>query len=180
MAGPDPEGASDALRQRFGDDFKTGDSVRELHGRDEGFPAARQPMAVLFAASAEDAAEAVAICARHRIAIIPFGTGSGQEGGVTAPRGGLSINTSRLDRILEINVEDQDCWVEAGVTRMGAGPRTQGDGPVLPRRPGRGRVARRDGGDRRRRHDDAPLRRDARERHGPRGRARGRDGDLDG
>ena len=126
----------EALRRTFGEDLRTGESVRDLHSRDEGFAVPRKPAAVLFVSSAEDAAAAVALCAHHRLPIVPYGTGSGQEGGVTAPRGGLAINTSRLDKILEINVEDQDCWVEAGVTRLALNRALQGTGLFFPVDPG--------------------------------------------
>ena len=48
--------------------------------------------------------------------IVPFGAGSSLEGHVNALEGGVSIDLSRMNRVLSVNVEDLDVTVEAGVT----------------------------------------------------------------
>jgi D-lactate dehydrogenase (cytochrome) len=62
-------------------------------------------------------AEIVRICAAHKRPVIPFGTGTSLEGHVAALHGGVSIDLTRMDQVLEVNAEDLDCRVEAGVTR---------------------------------------------------------------
>ncbi|MGH2849865.1 MAG: FAD-binding oxidoreductase [Solirubrobacteraceae bacterium] len=57
------------------------------------------------------------LCHEHRTPVIAFGTGSSLEGHVLAVAGGLSLDLSRMDRILEINDSDIDCHVQAGVRR---------------------------------------------------------------
>ena len=109
--------AIEALRQRFGDRLSVNPGVREQHGRGEAFRPCLPPDAVLFAESTADVALAVEICAAHRLPVVPFGVGTSLEGHVAAPAGGLSIDLSRMNRILETNAEDQDVLVEAGVTR---------------------------------------------------------------
>jgi D-lactate dehydrogenase (cytochrome) len=47
---------------------------------------------------------------------VPFGVGSSLEGHVNAIRGGVSVDLSRMNRILRVSAEDLDCQVEAGVT----------------------------------------------------------------
>ena len=110
------DAALDALRQRLGDRLSTAASVREHHGRGEDYFAPVPPDAVAFAQSTEDVAEIVKICAEHRMPIIPFGTGTSVEGHVTAPYGGLCIDLSQMDQVLEVNAADLDCRVQAGVT----------------------------------------------------------------
>lgn len=136
MARPDIRPLLDALGQRFGEALQTGQSIRDIHGRDESFCDPAAPDAVLFATSAEDVSEAIRYCARHRVPVIPFGTGTGQEGGVTAPQGGISIDTSRMNRILDIKAQDLDCWVEAGVTRLQLEQALRGTGLFFPVDPG--------------------------------------------
>jgi D-lactate dehydrogenase (cytochrome) len=51
------------------------------------------------------------------VPVIPFGTGTSLEGQINAPNGGISIDMSRMNRVLEVNAEDLDCTVEPGVTR---------------------------------------------------------------
>ncbi|MDW8368952.1 MAG: FAD-linked oxidase C-terminal domain-containing protein [Geminicoccaceae bacterium] len=111
------EAAIASLRQRFGDKLATSAAVREQHGRGEAFRPCLPPDAVLFAESTAEVALAVEICAAHRLPVVPFGVGTSLEGHVAAPAGGLSIDLSRMNRILETNAEDQDVLVEAGVTR---------------------------------------------------------------
>ncbi len=113
----DRRAAIEALRQRFGDRLSTNPAVREQHGRGEAFRPCLPPDAVLFATSTAEVALAVELCAAHRLPVIPFGVGTSLEGHVAAPRGGLSIDLSGMNRILETNAEDQDVLVEAGVTR---------------------------------------------------------------
>jgi D-lactate dehydrogenase (cytochrome) len=48
--------------------------------------------------------------------IVAFGAGSSLEGHVNAVRGGVSIDMTRMNRVLRVNVEDLDATVEAGVT----------------------------------------------------------------
>lgn len=113
-----------------------GQSIREIHGRDESPYQSCLPDAVFIPESAEDAAIAVSLCAKAGVAVIPFGVGSGQEGGVIATRGGLSIDTSGLNRILEVNVEDMECLVEAGVTRLQLEAELRATGLFFPVDPG--------------------------------------------
>ena len=49
--------------------------------------------------------------------IIPFGAGTSLEGHINAPRGGLSLDFSRMNRVLAVNERDLDCVVEPGVSR---------------------------------------------------------------
>ncbi len=105
------------LRQRFGDRFSTSASVLDQHGHDESWHPTAPPDAVLFARCAGDIVDCAKLCARHQVPMIPFGTGSSMEGNVNASRGGISIDTSRMNNILAVNPTDMDCEVEAGVTR---------------------------------------------------------------
>ena len=105
------------LERTFGDQLNTSDAVRLQHGSDEShFPPA-PPDAVLFAESTADVVRCVEICGELRCPVIPYGAGSSLEGHVLATHGGVSIDLSRMDQILEVNVDDLDCRVQAGVTR---------------------------------------------------------------
>jgi D-lactate dehydrogenase (cytochrome) len=61
------------------------------------------PDGVAFAESTEDVAEIVRICAEHRVPVIPFGTGTSLEGHTNAPGGGVSIDLSRMNKVLAVN-----------------------------------------------------------------------------
>lgn len=109
--------AVSAFRQVFGDRFQTGEAIRAQHAHTTTYIPAQLSDGVLFAQSKEDVTTAVRLCAEHRVPVIPFGTGSSLEGQVNAPHGGISIDFSRMNRVLEVNAEDLDCTVEPGITR---------------------------------------------------------------
>ncbi|OKH88228.1 FAD-binding oxidoreductase [Thalassospira sp. TSL5-1] len=131
-----PASLIETLREKFGDRVSTAQAVLDQHGKDEGWHDASPPDAVVFATSTEDVAETVKLCAAHDVPIVPFGTGSSLEGHVAALRGGICIDVSRMDQILEINNEDLDCRVQAGVTREQLNEHLRDTGLFFPIDPG--------------------------------------------
>jgi len=125
-----------ALRERLGERCSTSESVREQHGRGESWHPVQAPDAVCFARSTEEVAAIVRVCAARRVPIVPYGAGSSLEGHLQALRGGVSIDLSGMDRILEVNAEDMDCRVEAGVTRKALNARLRDTGLFFPIDPG--------------------------------------------
>jgi D-lactate dehydrogenase (cytochrome) len=105
-----------SLRQLLGDRVSTAASVREQHGRDASYHPCVPPDAVAFAQSTEEVIEIVKTCAQHKMPLIPFGSGTGVEGNVLALRGGVCLDMSRMNRILQVSIGDLDATVQAGVT----------------------------------------------------------------
>ena len=110
------EDAIASLQQLLGDRLSRGALIREQHGKDASYHPCAPPDAVAFVQSTEEVSEIVKLCARHKVPIIPFGTGTGVEGNVVALRGGVCIDVSRMNRILQVNTGDLDATVQAGVT----------------------------------------------------------------
>src|SRR3954463_3129846 len=106
-----------ALRQRFGERAVTSEAVRRQHGHTLTWVENQPPDVVVFPQSTDEAAEVVRLCAAHGVPVIPFGTGTSLEGHVNAPYGGVSMDTSRMKRVVAVHAEDLDCVVEPGVTR---------------------------------------------------------------
>ncbi len=132
-------GLADALarlEQRFGDRFSRGADIRHQHANTVSWLGNEPPDAVVFAESTEEVAELVRICAEARVPVIPFGTGTGLEGHVNAPQGGVSVDLSRMNRVLEVRPEDLDCTVEAGVTRRQLNEYLRDQGLFFPIDPG--------------------------------------------
>jgi D-lactate dehydrogenase (cytochrome) len=110
--------------------------VREQHGRDEGHLPPQAPDGVIFPETTDEVARALRICHQHRIPVIPFGVGTSLEGQIMASRGGLCIDLSRMNRVLEINPADLDARVEAGVTRRQLNRELKDQGLFFPVDPG--------------------------------------------
>jgi len=130
------EAVVDALRPLVGDRVSTAESVRAHHGRDEGWHPPAAPEAVMFARSTDEVVAAVDACRRHHVPVIPFGAGTSLEGNIAAIRGGLTIDVSQMDAVLEVNVDDLDCRVQAGVTRSALNRVLARDGLFFPIDPG--------------------------------------------
>ena len=105
-----------SLRQLLGARLSSAATVREQHGKDASYHPYVAPDAVAFAQSTQEVSEIVKICARHKVSLIPFGAGTGLEGNVLALRGGVCIDLSGMNQILQVNTADLDATVEAGVT----------------------------------------------------------------
>ncbi len=109
--------AISVLQQRFGDRLQTGEAIRRQHGHTLTWIPNQPPDAVLWAETTDDVKEIVRVATTHRVPIIPFGAGTSLEGHVNAPRGGLSIDFTRMNRVLAVNERDLDAVVEPGVSR---------------------------------------------------------------
>jgi D-lactate dehydrogenase (cytochrome) len=125
-----------ALADRFGARLETGTALRERHGAGEGLAHPMPPDAVLFAESTDEVAAAVSICAAHGVPVIPHGAGTSLEGQLQATRGGLSLDLTRMDKVLTVSAEDLDCRVEAGVTREALNAYIRDSGLFFPLDPG--------------------------------------------
>jgi D-lactate dehydrogenase (cytochrome) len=105
------------LRSLLGERTSTSQSVLEQHGKGESWHPLQAPDVVCFVRSTEEVVSIVKLCAASRIPVIAFGTGTSLEGQVQAVKGGVCIDMSQLDQVLEVNADDLDCRVQAGVTR---------------------------------------------------------------
>lgn len=124
------------LKQRFGERLQAGQSLREQHGHTTTYIPNQAPDCVVFPESTEEVQEIVRACAEHRVPVIAFGTGTSLEGQVNAPGGGVSLDTSRMNRILSVNAEDLDCTIEPGVTREDLNTHLRDSGLFFPIDPG--------------------------------------------
>src|SRR5687768_11341312 len=77
------------LKQRFGERFQTGQSIREQHAHTTTYIPTQAPDGVVFPESSEEVQEIVRLCAEHRVPVIAYGTGTSLEGHVNAPGGGI-------------------------------------------------------------------------------------------
>ena len=131
-----PAAMIDALEARFGERCSTALAVREQHGRDESPFDVRPPDAVVYCESTEEVAAVLALADRHAVPVIPYGVGSSLEGHLLAVQGGISIDLSRMSRVLRVNPEDLTATVEPGVTREQLNREIRDTGLFFPIEPG--------------------------------------------
>jgi D-lactate dehydrogenase (cytochrome) len=124
------------LKRLYGDRVSTAHAVREQHGKDISYHEAHLPDAVVFAESVEEVQQIVQLCARNKTPIIPFGTGTSLEGHISAPNGGISLDVSRMNRVLQVNEADLDVVVQPGVTRKQLNEHLRATGLFFPIDPG--------------------------------------------
>ncbi|WP_127090597.1 FAD-linked oxidase C-terminal domain-containing protein [Aquabacter cavernae] len=130
------ESALAALGEALGHKLVTSQAVREQHANITTYLPNEAPDGVVFAESVADVQATLAVCRDHRLPVIPFGTGTSLEGHVNAPRGGISLDLSRMNRILAIHGEDLDCVIEPGVTRKRLNEDLRDQGLFFPIDPG--------------------------------------------
>ena len=104
------------LSEILGDRCSTNETQLEHHGHGESWHTPGQPDAVVFPLTTEEVSAVVRVAARHGAPMVPFGAGSSLEGHVNPIRGGVTIDLSRMTRVLRVSAEDLDATVEAGVT----------------------------------------------------------------
>ena len=132
-----PQAFLDALKTRFGANCSTVLVVREQHGRDESaFAPVTPPSAVVFAESTQDVSDAVALASQYKVPVIPFGVGSSLEGHLLAVQGGISLDLTRMNKVLSINAEDLTVTVQPGVTRKQVNEEIKSTGLFFPIDPG--------------------------------------------
>ncbi|NXQ36495.1 LDHD protein, partial [Alaudala cheleensis] len=94
------------------------------------------PDVVVWPQAVGQVQELAALCHRCRVPMVPFGTGTGLEGGVNAVQGGVCFDLSRMDAIAELSLEDFSVTVEPGVTRKALNKHLRGTGLWFPVDPG--------------------------------------------
>ena len=124
------------LKQQFGEQFQTGQALREQHGHTTTWIKNQAPDAVVFAKSTQDVSDIVGVCATHKVPVIAFGTGTSLEGHVNAQAGGISVDLSQMDKVVEVNPGDLDCRVQPGVTREALNSHLRDQGLFFPIDPG--------------------------------------------
>lgn len=124
------------LKQQFGARLHTGQSMREQHGHTTTWIENQPPDAVVFVHSTEEVADVVRVCDTHDVPVIAYGTGTSLEGHLNAPAGGISIDLSEMNKVLEVNEGDLDCRVQPGVTREDLNTHLRAQGLFFPIDPG--------------------------------------------
>ena len=123
-------------REFLGERITTNPALREQHSHGEDYQPHAMPDAVAFLERGDEAAQLLKLCHQHGVPVVPFGAGTSLEGHVTPVRGGISVDLTRMNRVLQVNAADMDCRIEAGVTRQQLNEHLRDQGLFFPVDPG--------------------------------------------
>lgn len=93
-------------------------SELDRHGADFNIHAPHPPDLVVLPTTVREVAGVVAAAGELGVAIVPFGAGTSLEGHVIPVHGGISLDLTRLDRVLAVRPDELTATVQAGVTRL--------------------------------------------------------------
>jgi len=93
----------------------TGESILDLHGKDESFHAKRKPEVVVWPLRAEEISQILRMANERRIPVTPWGAGTSLEGNPIPVLGGIVLDLQQMNHILELKEEDLQVRVEPGV-----------------------------------------------------------------
>lgn len=118
MSNANIEATIAALRDVLGERLSTGPSILDQHSHDEAYTRPVLPDAVVFPETTEEVSQILKTCSQHGCPVIPYGIGSSLEGHIVPIHGGITVDTSRMNKVLQVNESDLDAVVEPGVTRV--------------------------------------------------------------
>ncbi len=114
----------------------TSESVLQQHGEDLSYHPPHEPDVVVFAETTEEVADVLRFANERGIAVTPFGAGTSLEGNAIPLRGGISLDLTRMTRILEVRPDDLQADVQAGVPRSALNAAAGSHGLFFPVDPG--------------------------------------------
>ncbi len=94
------------------------DLARRLFARDASVITGGRTGVVCFPTSTEEVQACVRIALRHGRAVVPRGSGTGLAGGAVPCDEPVVVVTTKMNRILSIDVDNRVAWVEPGVINL--------------------------------------------------------------
>ena len=115
----------------------TGEEINEDYSHDEmPIYGKRLPDVVVDVTTTEEVAKVVKLCYENSVPVIPRGAGTGLTGAAVAVGGGVLINMTKMNKILEYDMENLVVRVEAGVLLNDLAQDAESKGLLYPPDPG--------------------------------------------
>ena len=124
------------LKKIFNGRFSTSVSTRTNYARGEDTYDPILSKAVVFPETNQEVSQILRLCNKHKIPVVPFGTGTSLEGNVVGNEKGITISLEKMNKVLSVNAEDFDCRVQACVTKEQLNEYLREDGVFFPIDPG--------------------------------------------
>jgi len=130
------EQVQEELKKIFNGRFSTSESTRANYARGEDTYDPILSQAVVFPETNDEVSKILALCNQHKVPVVPYGTGTSLEGNVVGNEKGITISLEKMNNILDVNVDDFDCRVQACVTKEQLNDYLREDGVFFPIDPG--------------------------------------------
>jgi len=116
--------------------FSTGQSNRELHLHDISAHRGTLPAAIIWPVTTEEVSKILSWAYTQDVPVTPWGAGTSTEGNPVPTRGGLVLDMTRMDKIIEIRPRDLQTDVQPGVLRKELNRQAAKQGLFFPPDPG--------------------------------------------
>lgn len=120
----------------LGDRLSLARAVLDQHSQSESHIRSRRPDAVVFPETAEEVAQIARVCSLHKVPMTGWGAGTSLEGHALTPQGGLTVDFSRMNKVLSVRAEDMLAVVQPGLTREALNTELRATGLFFPVDPG--------------------------------------------
>ncbi|MGH1414206.1 MAG: FAD-binding oxidoreductase [Pelagimonas sp.] len=124
------------LKTLLGDRLVSTQADRDHHGQNESYHPKIIPDAIAYPTSTEEVSQIVKICAAHNCPVTAYGAASSLEGQHLALEGGISLDTSKMAKLLKVNDEDLNVVVQPGLNRIELNEELRATGLFFPLDPG--------------------------------------------
>ncbi|MFW2588270.1 FAD-binding oxidoreductase [Sagittula sp. SSi028] len=128
--------ALDDLQTFLGERFSRSKPDLDAHAHSESYYAPAPPDGVAFPISTEEVSQIMKICAAHRVPVTGWGAGTSLEAQAQPICGGVVVDFTRMNRVLDIRGDDMDVTVQPGVTREALNTELRATGLFFPVDPG--------------------------------------------
>ncbi|OXB93061.1 FAD-binding oxidoreductase [Parageobacillus galactosidasius] len=131
-------GLYEDLLERIGDRERVtiNETVLEQHSKGMAYHEPRKPDVVVFPRTAAEVSAVLSYANERRIPVTPFGAGTSLEGHIIPVQGGITLNLTMMNNIIDIRPDDFLAIVEPGVTRMQLNQALKKHGLFFPVDPG--------------------------------------------
>lgn len=133
---PIPDSVLAELQSLLGARLSVTQVDRDQHGASESYHSAPPPDAVAWPETTEEVSAILRLCNAHLVPVIGWGTGTSLEGHALAVKGGITLDMSRMNKVLEIRAEDMQVSIQPGLTREELNTELRATGLFFPVDPG--------------------------------------------
>ena len=110
-------GIEEELKNSLGtENVSTDPQILERYSKDQSFTRPCRPDYVVYVKTVKEIQKVIKIANKYKVPVIPFSSGMNLRGATIPNQGGIILDMSKMNRILEINKREGWVLIEPGVT----------------------------------------------------------------